>query len=124
MSLHGAERPLELAADQQAIGADPAACVCQHEPESHQGSEAHSAASKIRQLSQLPVIGNIFRFSSWWLVFFGIYASSSVCVFCGTPGCPVGAGAAAMVGGVFACLWQYGKSAWEKFRGFVAKSSR
>ena len=25
---------------------------------------------------------------------------------------------AAVVGSVFACLWQYGKSAWEKLRGF------
>jgi len=58
----------------------------------------------------------------WFLAFFGIYASSSVCVFCGTPGCPVGAGGAALVGGVFACLWQYGKNAWEKFKGLVAKN--
>jgi hypothetical protein len=56
----------------------------------------------------------------WFLAFFGIYASSSICPFCGTPGCPVGAGGAALVGGVFACLWQYGKSAWEKARGFMA----
>ena len=27
------------------------------------------------------VIGHLLRFCSWWLVFFGIYASSSVCVF-------------------------------------------
>ncbi|MEW6659799.1 MAG: hypothetical protein AB1424_14165 [Thermodesulfobacteriota bacterium] len=60
----------------------------------------------------------------WFLAFFGIYASSSVCLFCGTPGCPVGAGGAALVGGVFACLWQYGKSAWEKLRVFIAKSPR
>jgi len=25
------------------------------------------------------------------------------------------------VGGVFTCLWQYGKSAWEKLTGFIAK---
>ena len=60
----------------------------------------------------------------WFLAFFGIYASSSVCPFCGTPCCPVGVGGAALVEAVFACLWQYGKSAWEKIRGFVAKSSR
>ena len=60
----------------------------------------------------------------WFLAFFGIYASSSVCPFCGTPGCPVGVGGAAVVGGVFACLWQYGKSAWEKIRGFVVKRFR
>ncbi|OGR26498.1 MAG: hypothetical protein A2139_05895 [Desulfobacca sp. RBG_16_60_12] len=81
ISLNGAGRLLELAADQKAMGSDGVACVCQYEPESHQPSEAHTTALKIRQLSQLPVIGSIFRFSSWWLVFFGIYASSSVCVF-------------------------------------------
>jgi len=109
MSLHCAKRPLESAADQKAMGAGRAACVCQHEPESHQVSEAHSTASRIRQLSQLPVIGSIFRFSSWWLVFFGIYASSSVCVFCGTPGCPVGGGAAAVMGGYSAPSWRMAK---------------
>jgi hypothetical protein len=61
------------------------------------------------------------RHALWFLTFFGIYASSSVCPCCGTPGCPVGIGGAAVVGGVFACLWQYGKSAWEKLRGFVDK---
>jgi hypothetical protein len=60
----------------------------------------------------------------WFLTFFGIYASSSVCPFCGTPGCPVGVGGAAVVGGAFAFLWQYGKSAWEKLRGFFWKRSR
>jgi hypothetical protein len=60
----------------------------------------------------------------WFLAFFGIYASSSVCPFCGTPGCPVGVGGAALVGGAFACLWQYGNSAWEKLTGFLTKSSR
>jgi hypothetical protein len=66
----------------------------------------------------------IKRHVLWFLAFFGIYASSSVCPFCGTPGCPVGVGGAAVVGSVFACLWQYGKSAWEKLRGFVVKRFR
>ena len=70
------------------------------------------------------ISGSLKRWVLWFLAFFGIYASSSVCPFCGAPGCPVGVAGAAVVGGVFACLWQYGKSAWEKIRGFVAKSSR
>jgi len=49
------------------------------------------------------------RWLLWFLAFFGIYASSSVCPFCGTPGCPVGAGGAALVGGIFTVWWQYGK---------------
>jgi hypothetical protein len=64
------------------------------------------------------------RYILWFLAFFGIYASSSVCPFCGTPGCPVGVGGAAVVAGAFACLWQYGKSAWEKLTGFLTKGSR
>jgi hypothetical protein len=64
------------------------------------------------------------RYLLWFLAFFGIYASSSVCPFCGTPGCPVGVGGAAVVAGAFACLWQYGKSAWEKLTGFLTKGSR
>ena len=68
--------------------------------------------------------GSLKRWVLWFLAFFGIYASSSLCPFCGTPGCPVGIGGAAVVGGAFACLWQYGKSAWEKLRGFIAKRSR
>jgi hypothetical protein len=68
--------------------------------------------------------GSLKRSVLWFLAFFGIYASSSVCPFCGTPGCPVGVGGAAVVGGVFTYLWRYGKSAWEKLRGFIAKRSR
>ena len=64
------------------------------------------------------------RYVLWFLAFFGIYASSSVCPFCGTPGCPVGVGGAALVAGAFACLWQYGKSAWLKLTGFLTKGSR
>ena len=68
--------------------------------------------------------GSLKRWVFWFLAFFGIYASSSVCPFCGTPGCPVGVGGAAVVGGVFTYLWRYGKSAWEKLTGFIAKRSR
>jgi len=66
--------------------------------------------------------GSLKRPVLWFLAFFGIYASSSVCPFCGAPGCPVGVGGAALVGSVFACLWQYGKNAWEKLIGFLVKS--
>jgi hypothetical protein len=59
-----------------------------------------------------------------FLAFFGIYASSSVCPFCGAPGCPVGVSAAAFIGGVFATLWQYGKTIWETVTRVVAKRER
>jgi hypothetical protein len=80
--------------------------------------------SESRKSESEPWLGSLKRYVLWFLAFFGIYASSSVCPCCGTPGCPVGVGGAALVGGVFACLWQYGKSAWEKLTGFVAKASR
>jgi len=73
-----------------------------------------------RSISQYPIIGGLLRFFTWWLAFAGIYASSSVCVFCGTPGCPVGAGAAAMVGGVFGAIMAYGKMILTRLRGLVA----
>jgi hypothetical protein len=67
-----------------------------------------------------PLLGSLKPWLLWFLAFFGIYASSSVCPFCGTPGCPVGVGGAALVGGVFACLWQYGKMVLIRLRGLVA----
>jgi hypothetical protein len=45
----------------------------------------------------------------WWLAFMGIYASSSVCPFCGQAGCPVGVAGAGLVGGFFALVIGQGK---------------
>jgi hypothetical protein len=59
---------------------------------------------------QLPVIGRLFRFLTWCLIFMGIYASSSVCPFCGKVGCPVGGVSAGIVGGFFALVIEKGKS--------------
>jgi len=67
-----------------------------------------------------PPDGRFARLKTWFLpflAFFGLYASSSVCVFCGGPGCPVGAGAAAVAGGFFAALWQWGA-------GWIGRLSR
>jgi hypothetical protein len=106
-------------------------------PCAHPGGRGHEAAETETPFGNPAVIladqtesreggrwGSLKRYVLWFFAFFGIYASSSVCPFCGTPGCPVGIGGPAVVGGVFACLWHYGKSAWEKLRGFVAKYSR
>jgi hypothetical protein len=105
-------------ADLKAMLVHGSECACPHEAEGHQVSVEGQDAPKIRQLSQLPVIGKLGRFLSWWLVFFGIYASSSVCPFCGTPGCPVGAGAAGLVGGAFAVFWTYGKNLIDEIKKF------
>jgi hypothetical protein len=98
---------------------------------SHEASEGGATSSPVAGADpDRPETGgavlwdSLKRWVLWFLAFFGIYASSSVCPFCGAPGCPVGAGGAALVGGVFACLWQYGKSAWEKLRGFTEKGLR
>jgi len=64
------------------------------------------------------------RWLLWFLAFFGIYASSSMCPFCGTPGCPVGAGGAALVGGVFAGLWQYGGMIVNRLRRLIDSRRR
>ncbi len=72
------------------------------QPAGEAGLHHHDAAAPT-------AMGSLKRGLLWFLTFFGIYASSSVCPFCGTPGCPVGAGGAAVVGGAFAVLWQYGK---------------
>ncbi len=86
-------------------GAQPAVEAGLHHPE----AAAH------------PALGALKRSLLGFLAFFGIYASSSVCPFCGTPGCPVGAGGAAVVGGLFAALWQYGKQWFQGVSRFVNK---
>jgi len=62
------------------------------------------------------------RSAVWFLTFFGIYSASSVCPFCGSPGCPVGVGGAAVVGGLFAGLMQYGKNLLEMGKRIFAKA--
>ena len=76
------------------------------------------------KIYQYPVIGGLLRFFSWWLVFFGIYASSSVCPFCGTPGCPVGVGAAGIIGGCFAGLWTYGRAGLDQLKVLMGRFGR
>ena len=70
-----------------------------------------------------PIIGVLLRFFRWWLVFSGIYAMSSVCPFCGQFGCPVGGGAAGLVGGLFAVLVQQGKAISRFAKNFLLKPS-
>ena len=76
------------------------------------------------KIYQYPVIGGLLRFFSWWLVFFGIYASSSVCPCCGTPGCPVGVGAAGIIGGCFAALWTYGRAGLDRLKALIGRFKR
>ena len=56
-----------------------------------------------------------------FLACFGIYASSSVCPFCGKPGCPVGVGGAAIVGGFGTALWHYGSRVWRHLSGWCRR---
>lgn len=64
---------------------------------------------EVTKFPKYPVVGRFFRFITWWLIFSGIYASSSVCPFCGQLGCPVGAAGAGVVGGFFAVILEKGK---------------
>ncbi|MER3447441.1 MAG: hypothetical protein C4291_11660 [Candidatus Dadabacteria bacterium] len=52
------------------------------------------------------VLGYLFRFSIWWLSLSGLYMMFAACPCCGQVGCPVGAGTAGLVGGVFALCKQ------------------
>jgi hypothetical protein len=67
-----------------------------------------------------PVIGRLFKFLTWWLVFTGIYASSSVCPLCGRPGCPVGGVSAGVVGGVFALAMAKGQACFNHLTGLFS----
>jgi hypothetical protein len=61
------------------------------------------------KFSKYPIIGRLCRYFTWWLIFTGIYASSSVCPFCGQPGCPVGGVSAGVVGGLFTLVLVKGR---------------
>jgi hypothetical protein len=79
------------------------------EPSIHGDATPPEIPQGLKRFYQYPFIGRLFRFFTWWLIFSGIYASSSVCPFCGQYGCPVGAGSAGLVGGFFALLIGKGK---------------
>jgi hypothetical protein len=75
-----------------------------------QGKDALAEIPSRRQkLSRLPGAGHAVKFLTWWLIFSGLYASSSVCPCCGRVGCPVGAAGAGIVGGLFALVIGKGK---------------
>jgi hypothetical protein len=79
----------------------------------------------MKRFSRYPSIGRALKFLTWWLIFSGIYASSSVCPFCGRLGCPVGGASAGLVGGLFALVIGKGKVIMARLtRGFsVIRSS-
>ena len=56
----------------------------------------------------------IINFFKWWLGFTGLIAGTSVCPFCGQPGCPTGAGFAAAIGGFFAIFMQNWKKLFKR----------
>ncbi len=76
------------------------------------------ASDHDRGSSRFPLWGRLSRFFLWWLIFAGVYASSSVCPFCGQAGCPVGAASAGVVGGVFAFLITGAKQLLTSFKRF------
>lgn len=78
-------------------------------PLMHPGATPPEIPSGMKRLYQYPVIGRLLKFLTWWLIFSGIYASSSACPFCGQSGCPVGGASAGIVGGLFALVIGKGK---------------
>ena len=67
-----------------------------------------------------PIIGRLLKSLTWWLIFTGIYASSSVCPFCGRAGCAVGGISAGVVGAVFALVMARGKAFLNQLTGLLA----
>jgi hypothetical protein len=75
----------------------------------HDDPTQPEVSSGIGKFSRYPSIGRWLKFLTWWLIFSGIYASASVCPFCGRLGCPVGGAGAGIVGGLFALVLGKGK---------------
>ena len=59
-----------------------------------------------QQDGERPVSLRTIHFIKWWLGFTGLIAASSICPFCGRPGCPVGIGAATTMGGILSLFMQ------------------
>jgi len=77
---------------------------------------------KLERRKLHPVFGPIFRFFAWWFAFTGLYSMFAVCPFCGQAGCVVGVGSAGVVGGFFAFLLQYGKTAVSYIKNIMLKA--
>jgi len=60
------------------------------------------------------VFSRIIHFCKWWLGFTGLIAVTSVCPFCGQPGCPVGIGAATTIGGFMSLFMQNWKEPFKR----------
>jgi len=85
----------------------------------HDDATPPEIPSGMKRFYQHPFIGRFLKFLTWWLIFSGIYASSSVCPFCGQLGCPVGGASAGIVGGLFALVLGKGQVIIERVtRGF------
>jgi len=72
--------------------------------------ENHHCHHPVRQ----SVFARITHFFKWWLGFTGLIAATSVCPFCGTPGCPVGIGAATTIGGFLSLFMQNWKEPFKR----------
>ena len=73
-------------------------------PVIHDDSAPPALPAGMKRFARYPFIGRFLKFLTWWLIFSGIYASSSVCPFCGRLGCPVGGASAGLVGGLCALV--------------------
>jgi hypothetical protein len=72
-----------------------------------------------------PAFAKIIHFFKWWLGLTGLIAATSVCPFCGQPGCPVGVGAATTIGGILSLFMQDWKEPFRRlYRRFSKKDVR
>ena len=78
-------------------------------PSVHDDAASPEIPSGMKRFYRHPGVGRFVKFLTWWLIFSGIYAGSSVCPFCGQIGCPVGGASAGLVGGLFALIIGKGK---------------
>jgi hypothetical protein len=84
-------------------------------PGSMEGSVTPDPAAHDHAEMRLSPFGRLFRFLGWWLGFTGLYATFSVCPFCGQPGCPVGMASAGTVGAFLALCMQD----WKRLLAFL-----
>ena len=73
--------------------------------QSHRGQENGTVMSKTTR-KKIGVGQRLIGFLKPWLAFTGLYATFSICPFCGQSGCPTGIGSAGLVGVVMALFTQ------------------
>ena len=77
--------------------------------------ESSKESEKPHAKKKMSPIGHLFRFVGLWYGFTGLYATFTVCPFCGQQGCPVGLASAGTIGAFFSLCLQD----WKLFYRFL-----